>query len=258
MTIAQLTPEEIVQILCRSQLPTVLVEGRDDMSVYRWLESCGAIGNVDVMQCGGRTALMTVYQRRNEFSHIPCAFLADRDLWLFSRVPEEYREIVLTRGYSIENDLLDGSCVHSLLDPPERTEFNSLANCLAEWFAFEVEQFRRLEDYQLDLHPNYLIPIGSHSLNYASLAPRTFHRPRRPLVNSILNNFTVKFRGKTLVQLYLRILSAPDRCAKYSRSSILEISAKCDSTSHTARLVRLIGRRLSVQNAGSGVQACKV
>ncbi len=33
-----LTEEEIVQLLKRSALTTILVEGKDDMTIYRWIE----------------------------------------------------------------------------------------------------------------------------------------------------------------------------------------------------------------------------
>lgn len=241
----QLTSDELVQALHRSQLPTIVVEGRDDMTIYRWLETCDCLKQVDVMPCGGRTVLLEVFRRRLEFNHIPCAFIADTDMWLFSKIPQDYKEIVFTRGYSIENDLLDGSSVADLFEDSERSEFDMLCNALAPWFAFEIEQYRRGECFCVDLHPNRLIPPGTTTLDRTALAPRTFQNPNKRLVRSIRENFHLRFRGKSLVSLYARILNDTNRASKYSRKNILEISAKCDSTSHTRRLFRLICHKIN-------------
>ena len=83
------TVDELVETLRRSSLPTLLVEGRDDMVVYRWLESTDCEEPVDVLQCGGRSRLLKVYERRNEFARLRCVFLADSDMWLFDKVPNE-------------------------------------------------------------------------------------------------------------------------------------------------------------------------
>ena len=100
MPAPNLTVDEIVAYLSRSQLPTVVVEGKDDMRIYGWAEA--RVGNTKayVLATGGRNTLLAVYQRRNEFANLPVAFVADRDLWLFSEIPADYHDVIWTQGYS--------------------------------------------------------------------------------------------------------------------------------------------------------------
>jgi len=116
------TADEMVSYLKSSSLPTILVEGRDDEMIYDWLEERFSSHNAFVLPCGGRTVLLAVYERRGEFSNKKTAFLADRDIWLFTAIPPEYLDIVWTEGYSIENDLYAGTNLEVLLDSDEASE----------------------------------------------------------------------------------------------------------------------------------------
>jgi hypothetical protein len=100
----ELTVEEIVSLLRHSSVPTILVEGSEDVMVYRWLKQHIKPLKASAIQCGGREKLLSVYKRRNEFSHIKTAFLADQDMYVFLGIPSDYSDIIWTAGYSIEND----------------------------------------------------------------------------------------------------------------------------------------------------------
>ena len=65
-----LSENEIVSYLKKTSLPTILVEGRDELSVYtRYLESKIDIEDVDVLPCQGRITLLNIFDRREEFKH---------------------------------------------------------------------------------------------------------------------------------------------------------------------------------------------
>ena len=102
---SDMTVDECVAALHRTYLPTVIVEGKDDMQIYQWTERRVGIQNANVLPVGGKETLLAVYERRNEYAHLPVAFVADKDLWLFSGIPPDYPDIIWTEGYSIENDL---------------------------------------------------------------------------------------------------------------------------------------------------------
>ena len=240
-----LTVDEIVSSLERTSLPTILVEGRDDMTVYRWLEKQLGIHNANVLPCGGKEKLIAVFERRESFSHLKVVFLADKDVWLFTKVPEQYTDIIFTKGYSIENDILDSSVTIDLLTPAEKNEFNLLSEKLSEWFAFEIEEFRSGRDFHVGIHPNYIIPIGATELNLDAIAPRIFLKPKKRLVKSIYNNFSLRFRGKSLLELYVRLLSHPDRKSKYSKMNILEIGTKINGSNHMKRIIMAIKKKIS-------------
>lgn len=240
-----LSVDEIVSSLRNTTLPTLLVEGRDDMTAYRWIEDRLGAQAANVLPCGNRDNLFAVFARRAEFQHLKCAFLADRDMWLFDRRCCQYADIVFTSGYSIENDLLNGSHVHDLLSRAEQAEFQRIASALSAWFAFEVEEYRAGRPYVVDAHPNQVVPLGGSTLGSTFLASRGYRSPARALVRTIEGHFTVTFRGKSLLDLYVRLLSSPSRKAKFSKHSLLEIGAKCDCRVHMKRLIRLVGTKLN-------------
>jgi len=244
MPLTVLSVDEIVATLRNTALPTILVEGRDDMTAYRWIEDKLGAQTANILSCGSRDNLFAVFARRVEFSHLKCAFLADRDMWLFDSQCSKFGDVVFTSGYSIENDLLTGSHVHDLLSHNERDTFDAIAGCLAEWFAFEVQEYRSGRSYMIDVHPNRVVPLGGSDLDPAFLALRGYRKPTASLVRSIAGHFTVRFRGKCLLDLYVRILSSPNRRSKFSKHNLLEIGAKCDCRVHMDRLIRLIEKRL--------------
>ena len=75
----ELTVDEIIETLKRSSLTTVLVEGVDDVMIYRWLEDEIGIHNANFFPCGGRNNLLEIYERRAEFSELKTIFVADKD-----------------------------------------------------------------------------------------------------------------------------------------------------------------------------------
>ncbi len=232
----QLSVDEIVHALRHSQLPTVLVEGRDDMTAYRWVEERLGFLNANVLPCGGRSPLLDVFNRRHEYPSVATAFLADRDMWLFTAIPTEYEDVIFTTGYSIENDLLDSSPIHGLLSPSESQEFDSIADSLSRWFAFEVECYRAGTTCSCALPVNRLVPRGQTELDVSAVAPRQFREPDTALVTNIRAAFTLKFRGKSLLDLYVRLLAQQNRTSRFSRLNLLEMGARLDGSPHIADL----------------------
>ena len=126
------TVDELVSMLRRSELPTVIVEGKNDMQIFRWMEEHLKVHKIDVLGVGGRQNLFAVYDRKSEFQHLPVAFIADKDKELFTQLPTGYDEIIWTQGYSIENDLYADAnpSLESLMDPHEVVEHRQLLDIL--------------------------------------------------------------------------------------------------------------------------------
>ena len=110
------------------------------MRIYRWVEA--RLGNraANVLPTGGRENLLSIYAKRQEFSNLPVAFVADKDMWLFSGIPSTYDEVIWTEGYSIENDLYTDAELENLLEAEEAQEHQQMLEAIVEWFAFEVEE----------------------------------------------------------------------------------------------------------------------
>lgn len=245
MTQATPSIDEIVASLKNTSLPTVLVEGRDDMTIYRWIEDRLGTQKANVLPCGNRDKLFAVYKRQTEFRHLKCAFLADRDMWLFDTTCSKYGSIVFTKGYSIENDVLDGSHVADLLSSSEQKAFQDTAASLSQWFAFEVQEYRAGRPYFVHVHPDQVVPPGGTALDPSFLAKRGYSAVHASRARSIERHFTVRFRGKGLLDLYVRLLSGRARRSKFSKHNLLEIGTKLDSRTHMNRLIRLVFRKLN-------------
>lgn len=111
------TVDEIVATLARSSEPTVLVEGRQDMSALRKIEDL--VAGSSIMPCGNKAAILSLLERRSEFANLPCVFLVDLDFWYYDGIPDKYVDnfyLVTTSGYSIENDLLFQSRIFDFYD----------------------------------------------------------------------------------------------------------------------------------------------
>jgi len=220
-----LSVDEIVSYLKRTTLPTVLVEGTDDQSIYRYIENTLEDLDADVLVCGGRTALLDIYERRSEFISSQVAYLADKDMWYFTGIPQKYQNgIIFSDGYSIENDLYAKNVFEGLLDRDESVEFGKLLSSLSRWFAFEVIRYKREGHALCDIHINK-ITTGSE-LNTEYLRSVNYEEPDSVLVQQILSSYSASLRGKSLFQAVLRYLSATKRKSKYSRFNLIEMGAK--------------------------------
>ena len=222
------TVDELVSTLRRSKLPTVVVEGRDDMQIFRWMEDLLEAHQVDVFGVGGRPNLLAVYDRKSEFVHLPIAFIADRDKELFTQLPVGYEEIIWTQGYSIENDLYAGAdpSLENLMDPQEAAEHRQLLNAIIEWFAFEVEEFLDGRTPEFNHHCNEVVPQGQTEIDNGFRQRRGFRLPNSELLEKIKDAYQLQLRGKLLFQMLVRFLSKSNRRVKHSLQGLYEIAFK--------------------------------
>ena len=244
------TVDELVATLRRSKLPTVVVEGRDDMQIFRWMEDILKIHEVDVLGVGGRPNLFAVYDRRSEFSHVPVAFIADRDKELFTQLPVGYEDIIWTQGYSIENDLYAGAepSLENLMDPNETDEHKRLLDVIVKWFAFEVEEFLSGRAPEFDHHCDEVVPRGQVEIDDGFRERRGFRQPNLELEQQIREAYQLQLRGKQLFQMLVRFLSASSRLAKYSYHDLYEIAFKMTSFHPLMnRLIQEIEQKITPQ-----------
>lgn len=245
------TVDELVSALRRSKLPTVVVEGKDDMQIFRWMEDVLEVHEADVLGVGGRPSLLAVYDRRSEFAHLPVAFIADRDKELFTQLPEGYEDIIWTQGYSIENDLYAGvePSLESLMDPQEAAEHRQLLDTIIEWFAFEVEEFLAGRTPEFNHHCNEVVPQGQTEMDNGFCQRRGFRPPNSELHQQIKDAYQLQLRGKLLFQMLVRLLSKSNRRVKHSLYSLHEIAFKM-TPSHPLmnRVIEEIEQRIAAHS----------
>lgn len=133
-----ITPNEIISTISHSLLPTLLVEGSDDLEILTSIERIAFADRINVMPVGGRLALFEIWSRREEIGGAKVAFLADSDLYVFSEIPSELNGIIFTKGYSIENDLLASGRSFRIIGVDYLQQWESVLQQLSHWFASVV------------------------------------------------------------------------------------------------------------------------
>jgi hypothetical protein len=234
-----LTVDEIVNTLKRSSLTTVLVEGKDDILIYRWIESEIGVVNANFFPCGGRDKLLQVFERRSEFPDLKAIFVADKDAYVYVNPPENLSEIIWTNGYSIENDLYYGRNIESLLDNQEKVIFSTSLNSFVEYYGFEIQNFLEGRDFCFRNHPQHLICDIQNAVKQEFLEQINFVQPNNELIENLRNNYDVLIRGKSLFALLTRILSKQNRAIKHSKLTLLE---HCYRTHKSEKFIELINK----------------
>lgn len=238
-----LTENEIVELLKRSSLTSVVVEGKDDMTIYRWIEEKIGISNANFLPCGGRHTLLNVFNRRDEFSHIKTIFLADKDCFVYSETPNQYDDIIWTKGYSIENDLYHGKFLEKILNINEEVNFRIALKNFIIYYAFEVEQFNKKMVFNFSNHPNQVLD-DAHNLNSSFLETLNFSTPSNETIDYLHNEYDLLIRGKSLFSLLLRFLSHTNRDVKHSKKSLCETSFKLTDNPLILEIMTKIEQRL--------------
>ena len=111
----------------------VIVEGVDDIIVYRILINLYKTLGIQVIPAGGRDKVLEVFDEIKSTNNInKTIFIVDKDLWVFRGIPTEYQHerIITTSGYSIENDVFIDKENKKLLSP---IIINGSKNWHIEW-----------------------------------------------------------------------------------------------------------------------------
>jgi hypothetical protein len=157
---SEMSVDEIISSLQHSKIPTVIIEGRDDTIVYRFMEELFFDIELSVMPAGGKPNVLEIFRRRHEMPNIhSIAFIVDRDCWIFSGVPSEYvcDNLFLTHGYSVENDVfLDGN-LKELMSRSEKNKFESEIEIFLKWYAVAIMRQLESGSEKLDVHANTLL-----------------------------------------------------------------------------------------------------
>lgn len=202
----QLTVDELVAACKHSNEPYIYIEGIDDCTFYsKILEELNL--EYALMPCGGRNSLFQVFEQLADQPNV--CFVADKDLFVINGIPEQYKNIIFTEGYSIENDLFaDGEAF--LIDTREinKDNYKMLINSLIEWFAFQIEMERKNPAkccLEINFKDRKILPDGAFQISVAYLQEINFVSPAADLIESIRVNYQLKIRGKCLFAIQERL-----------------------------------------------------
>ena len=223
--------DEVVALLRNSQLPTLVVENYADVRIYsRWIEQhLFGTYRIDVLAANGKGNLLSLYDRKNEFAGLPIVFVANRGIWLFSGIPEDYEDIIWTQGYSVENDVYSMGEIENLLDPTRAWEHWLVQESIIRWFAFELEALIpqtlsesnlslgnlipkynfEIEEFIAGLNLGDLIPKDNTKLDKSFRKNRGFCWPRTEIIEEVSTEYRFDLPGKLLFQMLDRFSSTP-------------------------------------------------
>lgn len=247
---ADFSADEIISIINHSKLPTVFVEGPEDMFVFNRIEESLGSMKASFFPCGGRDLLLEVYARRKEITNLTFCFFADKDMWFFSSIPKEYEDIIFTHGYSIENDLYNDSNIEDVLNAEERKDHAVLIREVSRWFAFEVDKFLKNGEYRSDPILQRLVPIPGFTCCPNYLNEIGFYKPPIELEEFIAKNYRMAFRGKLLFEIVVRFTHSKQRKKrKYSYDALIELSVVYGlKGKFVSKLVETVKERLHISD----------
>ena len=221
----EITVDEVIALLKKTSLPTLVVEGSDDMIVYRRFEDSLAHIGVSVLPVGGRRKVLEVFNRRAEIpTSVRTMFIADQDTWVNSGIPSAYTEqsLLFTDGYSIENDVYRDGELWTLLQVNERHAFETELAHFIEWYALAVSRHLLGTAQQISLHPDHVLdPLRRPAL----LALQPAESYPTALKQEIHGDYGRLLRGKSLLALLLKHTNAKGRGVRHSDSGLFEMVA---------------------------------
>lgn len=219
-----LTTDEILATLNHSSLPTLVVEGDEDVIIFRRLENSTPDLSLSVLPVGGRSQVFALFERRGEIrGKQEIAFVADQDLWVLSNVPQEYisDKLIFTDGYSIENDAFRDGNYRDLLYGAERTRFAADLENFSRWFALAAA--RNIKDGDpIDIHANHI--LDNEGQRETMMVLKEGETYPQELYEKIRTDYLRFVRGKSLFQLFQRQMRG-SRPVKHSKVSLLEMAA---------------------------------
>ena len=214
-----LTEEELFSTLRHSHLPTILVEGKDDFKIYRWIEEeLQTDFEVDILPCGCRSVLFSVYQNRSNLKNE--IFVADKDIYVYTSVPEKYSDIIFTNGYSIENDLYDGKRIETMFNEQDAALFAKGLDSYVRYYAYQLKcYFNNL--------PSCLKKSPQEVLHDYELKPEFMPESDvQDVFEYIINKYDLLLRGHSLFQLLNMVLCRKARASKFNTDAVYETCYK--------------------------------
>jgi hypothetical protein len=199
-----LTADEIVATIVRSAFPSVVTEGDHDVIVLRRLEEEFADIGLTLIPAGGKSAVLAVFDRRHTLPAKRALFIADRDIWVVCGIPPIYVsvQLILTDGYSIENDMFRDGDLETLLTAKERAVFAGEMQIVCRWYALAMSRCIAGQTVQLDIHPSALLDNETHRSKLMEL--QTGEVYPETLAQRVSADYARLLRGHALFSLLIK------------------------------------------------------
>ena len=223
-TMHNITVDEAIALLKKTSLPTIVVEGKEDIIVYRKFEKFLEQFKVSTLPVGGRQKVLEIFNRRHEIGlSVKIMFIADLDTWVYTEVPHSFinNDLIFTRGYSIENDIYCDGELFNLLEKNEQDNYRCDIEKFIKWYTIALYRHLQDQSHPISLHPDYVLGPKWQSLLTLENGENYPHE----LKDKILSDYQHLLRGKSLIDILLRQLNRKGRKARHNSCALLEIVA---------------------------------
>jgi hypothetical protein len=151
--------------------------------------------------------------------------VADKDLWVLAGIPKEYNHprLIVTDGYSIENDLYLDADLESLMTKDEKDTFDAEMREFLKWYAFAIQKALGGERVSIDCRPERVLENGS--VRPAFAIEVGFTQYDTAVYDRLRADYAILLRGKSLWWLLMRRLSYPGRPARHNYGALLEMAS---------------------------------
>ncbi len=218
-----ITLEILTATLSRSAVKTLITEGRDDFELFRHIND--KVGFSDCLPAGNKAAVLGLCERHNEHSCPRLAYLVDSDLWVLQGVPYEVTRLpnlVLTDGYSIENDLIRDADPERFIYQADISDYYAQLGLIIKWFAAGATARSLGYSFDFDKRISHICEGRSHCFTLEAQADVLRHPPSQDLVDEITSDYKRLLRGKTWQSLISRYLNYNGRAIMHNPKAILE------------------------------------
>jgi hypothetical protein len=218
----EITPDELIATLQKTSFPTVVVEGKDDVIVFRRLEELYADRFLTIMPAGGRDTVLRIFRERGAIPRaVKIAFVADQDTWVLSSIPQEYIDgcLLFTDGHSLENDAFRDGNFSSYMDGPEKTQFTKEVERFAFWYAHCVCCHLRGQNVEMKRHPNHVLDANPAD---SAMNGLTHDDEMKAVYKRVVADPARLLRGKALIGILMRQLNRPGRLATHHSRALLD------------------------------------
>lgn len=233
MTTNQNSQDDIavyVSQIQRSRLFNIIIEGKDDLLVYKEFEKIYEDLNpiVDVLPVGGKHTVLGIFDQLKNTPHINrTIFIVDKDQWVIKGIDSKYshNRIICTHGYSFENDIFIDGNLENDMRTKNSDVFNIELPTVLHWYALEMDRIINGNQPQnLAIHIDNLF---NQSQIYTT--PQAGEIFPATVLGILQTEYPQLLRGKTLLQFYKRVMNNRvgfDKKDGYGTNAIIETVCK--------------------------------
>lgn len=198
------------------------------------------MGFGDLLPVGGKANVLALREEAGSFTCPRVAFLVDRDLWTLSGTPDVYvvDNLIITDGYSIENDLLRDCNAENLLDDGQLEDYHEDLKLIISWYASGVTARLQGVGFDFDRSLDKILSRAEHALTPEASIDLAMFEPDPALVEQISSDHQRFLRGKTWLKLLARYLTARGRI-QHSTTALLDMGLKSGGTYSSALIDKL-------------------